>query len=94
MRLRRAARRGRCEGRVDETSACLEMAPETPSRPSEGTEDVFALRLVTIDYYLAKPTPGLDATVSAFLGGAAVDKVSESERPGECGHPPRDAVFL
>eukprot|EP00227_Mantoniella_beaufortii_P001001 CAMPEP_0197612476 /NCGR_PEP_ID=MMETSP1326-20131121/57379_1 /TAXON_ID=1155430 /ORGANISM="Genus nov. species nov., Strain RCC2288" /LENGTH=91 /DNA_ID=CAMNT_0043181237 /DNA_START=113 /DNA_END=385 /DNA_ORIENTATION=+ len=34
----------------------------------------FAIRLVTIDYYLAKPVPGLDATHSAFVG-APVDRV-------------------
>ena len=25
-------------------------------------DDEFALRIVTVDYYLAKPSPGLDVT--------------------------------
>ena len=48
-------------------------------RASEG--DVFALRVVTIDYYLANPVPGLDVTHSAFLG-APVDKVRRRKGMG------------
>ena len=40
-------------------------------------KDEFELRIVTIDYYLAKPIPGLDATHSAFLS-APVDKVGDA----------------
>jgi hypothetical protein len=43
---------------------------DTPAPP-----DVFEVRLNTIDYYMAKPVPGLDETVSPFRGGAPVDQV-------------------
>ena len=43
---------------------------DTPAPP-----DFFEVRLNTIDYYMAKPVPGLDETVSPFRGGAPVDQV-------------------
>lgn len=56
------------------------MAPDAETSPPlvqgqvQRHRDEFALRIVTIDYYLAKPIPGLDVTHSAFLS-APVDRV-------------------
>jgi len=38
-------------------------------------DDEFVIRIVTVDYYLAKPAPGLDVTESP-LTGVKVDRVS------------------
>jgi hypothetical protein len=57
-----------------------------PPSAAPRTDDPFELRIVTIDYYLAKPVPGLDVTHSAFLG-APVDKVRGG---GEEAH---DSIF-
>lgn len=48
-------------------------------------DDEFALRIVTVDYYLAKPSPGLDVTESP-LTGLKVDRVSVPPPP-ESWHP-------
>ena len=40
--------------------------------------DVFEIRLNTIDYYMVKPVPGLDETVSPFRGDAPVDQVRDT----------------
>ncbi len=37
-------------------------------------DDEFVIRIVTVDYYLSKPSPGLDVTESP-LTGAKVDRV-------------------
>ena len=38
-------------------------------------DDEFVIRIVTVDYYLSKPSPGLDVTESP-LTGVKVDRVS------------------
>ena len=55
-----------------------------------GSRDAFEVRLVTIDYYMSKPMPGLDVTHSPFLGDAPVDKVRARRESGSW-HPPRAA---
>jgi hypothetical protein len=47
--------------------------------PAGANELEFSLSLVTIDYYLAKPVPGLDVTHSLFHAGP-VDRVRTPRR--------------
>lgn len=59
--------------------ASLGGVAEAPATPRDddapAARDVFALRLVTIDYYLREPVPGLDVTRAAFANDAPVYKV-------------------
>jgi len=60
--------------------ASLGGVAEAPATPRDddapaAARDVFALRLVTIDYYLREPVPGLDVTRAAFANDAPVHKV-------------------
>ena len=48
-------------------------------------DDEFVIRIVTVDYYLSKPSPGLDVTESP-LTGVKVDRVSAP--PRRSWHPP------
>ena len=66
------------------------MAPPPARDAHSGSRDAFEVRLVTIDYYMSKPMPGLDVTHSPFLGDAPVDKVRARRESGSW-HPPRAA---
>jgi hypothetical protein len=63
------------------------MAPPPARDAPSGSRDAFEVRLVTIDYYMTKPTPGLDVTHSPFLGDVPVDKVRARRERGSW-HPP------
>ena len=63
------------------------MAPPPARDAHSGSRDAFEVRLVTIDYYMTKPTPGLDVTHSPFLGDVPVDKVRARRERGSW-HPP------
>jgi hypothetical protein len=68
-------------GREEEGGATRDLGFRLLRR-GERREEEFALRLVTIDYYLAKPVPGLDVTHSPFLG-ALVDKARRLKGPSD-----------
>ena len=50
----------------------VQSAPEPSADQKQAQE--FAVRLVSIDYYMARPTPGLDECYSE-LEGRAIDQV-------------------
>ena len=41
----------------------------------EESEAAFTMRLVSIDYYMERPVPGLDVETSAFMGSRQLGRV-------------------